>query len=698
MKRSLASLTLLCLLLSLLCPSVFALEATVSFDNVTYHGSDMSLPYFYTIESSGAVITDCVETINGKAVLPDTLGGYPVTGISAEAFSMCTGLTEIQIPNSVSVIADGAFSSCSDELVLCAATDSVAAQYAREGGILLKAPLILGDSDANGEVSLGDLTTVARLLSGWETPADVYAADLNEDLQLGLPDLTELAEKLAGFPEKTTIFVIGDSTACKYSDYANYRALSGYGEHLQSYLKGRVEVVNLASSGASSKDFPSRAPYLTLINNIKKGDFLFIGLGINDNKAADDTRYSDPTKDRNTPGSYQYYLYHNYVLPALNAGATPVFVTSVCRRPVDGVTFGATEVHITADQPGKPGGDYPAAMKALGEELNIPVLDMTEATKELHLTLGAEDNALLHKWETADIATLDKTHYSAFGARYVAFLLATAMKDVDALSPFVQEELTPPDKTDWALRAVKTEEPSVFVYSDSSTSLSYDTLISTDSFEVPQGATLTEAHLAEGVYAIKRETFLNQSTLKSVTLPDSLLAVGISAFQNCRNLELDALPSNLKQLHYNSFLGCSSITVSRIPESVTEIGGAAFYNCSSIETMDLRASVTALDRRHLPRLYRLEKRHAHTLYQNGGRKCIPRLYFPDRSDSSRRDRLSRHPRSSIHRTLLPDPSSLLKTDRRLRLLRHKVIENASLQRHKIPVLVDRKEHLLEQRV
>ena len=80
--------------------------------------------YTYTVENGEATITDCDEGISGDVVIPDTLGGYPVTSIGQWAFSYCTGLTYIEIPNSVTSIGDWAFCGCTS-LASITSPDSV---------------------------------------------------------------------------------------------------------------------------------------------------------------------------------------------------------------------------------------------------------------------------------------------------------------------------------------------------------------------------------------------------------------------------------------------------------------------------------------------------------------------------------------------------------------------------------------------
>ena len=68
--------------------------------------------YTYTVSNEKSTITGCYYSISGEVVLPDTLGGYPVTSIGNFAFDGCTGLTNITIPDSVTNIGGYAFYDC----------------------------------------------------------------------------------------------------------------------------------------------------------------------------------------------------------------------------------------------------------------------------------------------------------------------------------------------------------------------------------------------------------------------------------------------------------------------------------------------------------------------------------------------------------------------------------------------------------
>jgi lysophospholipase L1-like esterase len=170
--------------------------------------------------------------------------------------------------------------------------------------------------------------------------------------------------------EKTYVYLAGDSTVSGYSQ-ALY-PLTGWGVPLGDYFADNVVVANHALAGRSSKSFVEEGSLGAIDNLIKAGDYLFVMFAIND--SADDN-----SQRKTKPESTFKAFLRLYVNSARAKGAIPVFVTSQIKRTYD--AFGRFTNSVQG---------YPQAMRELGAELNVPVIDLNRMSIGFFTAIGPE--------------------------------------------------------------------------------------------------------------------------------------------------------------------------------------------------------------------------------------------------------------------------------------------------------------------
>lgn len=84
---------------------------TGSFGTIASARAATSGDYDYTVAGGNATITKYTGR-KGVVVIPNTLGGCPVTSIGSDAFAGCLFLTSVTFPSSVAWIGDAAFQGC----------------------------------------------------------------------------------------------------------------------------------------------------------------------------------------------------------------------------------------------------------------------------------------------------------------------------------------------------------------------------------------------------------------------------------------------------------------------------------------------------------------------------------------------------------------------------------------------------------
>ncbi|SHM69247.1 rhamnogalacturonan acetylesterase [Gracilibacillus kekensis] len=167
------------------------------------------------------------------------------------------------------------------------------------------------------------------------------------------------------------LLLAGDSTMEKVED-SKYPRM-GWGQVLSQYFTNDIQVKNHAASGRSTKSFISEGRWDRLEQDSKKGDYVLIQFGHNDQKQ-DRERATEPFT------SYQDNL-RFFISRAHSFDITPILLTSIARRHFD-KEGNLLETH----------GVYPQAVRELAKEENIVCIDMLARTREVLQQAGDEQS------------------------------------------------------------------------------------------------------------------------------------------------------------------------------------------------------------------------------------------------------------------------------------------------------------------
>ena len=193
----------------------------------------------------------------------------------------------------------------------------------------------------------------------------------------------------------------------------------GWGMALPLFFSDNVVIENHARNGRSTKSFLAEGRWASVYDKLKPGDYVFIQFGHNDEKKADTSRFTDPRTE------YRTNLLR-FVTEARSKGAIPVLMAPVARR------------HFNKDgEPELTHGDYPAVVRELAAEQNVPLIDAEKSSTQLLAKYGVEGSKKLYDWAGPDLFSAapggkkDDTHFNSFGAIKIAQLVVADIKELN---------------------------------------------------------------------------------------------------------------------------------------------------------------------------------------------------------------------------------------------------------------------------
>ena len=243
-------------------------------------------------------------------------------------------------------------------------------------------------------------------------------------------------------PDLPTLWLCGDSTV-----HVGTSGQRGWGEPIRDLFDtSRINVVNRAIGGRSSRTFITEGRWDDVLKNAKRGDFVIIQFGHNDGGAlAGDNRErgsirgtGDDTKDvtltlkpnegkKETVHTYGWYL-RKYITDARERGLTPIICSPVAHVPKEQVEAGSSE-----------NWDYVRFSEQVAKEEKVAFIPLNTLIRKRWA--GMEPTEIKTKFFTP----ADGTHTNPDGARVNAECVVEGIRALDdvALKQYLKESTTP---------------------------------------------------------------------------------------------------------------------------------------------------------------------------------------------------------------------------------------------------------------
>ncbi len=494
-----------------------------------------------------AKIVAATEKYTGDIVIPSIIDGYTITSIGEKAFSYCSSLTSIVIPNSVTSIGEYAFNGCSGLTSI-----EIPGSVTNIGNYAFKSCTLLKDlriEDGEGTLSLGydvnglfgncplETLYLGRDLSCSSSPFSKITALVN--VTIG-KNVTKIRERTFEACSSLTSIVIPNNV----TSIGNYAFKSCTSLKNLSIEDGEG-VLSLGYGASSNKDgLFGQCPLETL----------YIGRDLSYNTSeALSPFYNIKTLTNVTIGnsvtSIGDYAFDNCTgFTNLTMGNG---ITSIGSYAFNGCS-GLTSIEI-------PGSVTSIGNKAFSSCTSIKDLRIEDGEGILSLGKGSTVNARVQGlFYDCPLETL-----------YLGRDLSYSTSDAN--SPFYN---------------IKTLTSVTIGNSVTSIGQSaFSGCSSLPSIVIPNNVTSIGNYAFNGCSGITGE----------LVIPNSVTSIGSSAFQGCSSLTSIVISNSVTSIKSYTFYNCNGLRSITIPNSVKDIGYSAFNSCSSLASIEIPGSVTSIE-------------------------------------------------------------------------------------------------------
>ena len=539
---------------------------------------------------------------------------YSVTRIGSSAFSCCTGLTSITIPNSVTSIGENAFTYCSSLTSITIPNKVTSIEYQTFFGCSNLTSITI----PNSVTSIGWEAFDGTLWYGNQPDGTIYINNILYNYKGKMPDNTSIIVENG----TTSISAHAFSGCTGLTSITIPNSVTSIGNDAFTYCSSLTSITipnSVTSIGSSAFTYCSSLTSITIPNSVASIEtWTFRGSGLtsvtipNSVTSIGESAFSDCTGLTSVTIGNGVTDIGNYAFSGCNGIVSLTIGNSV--TSIGGATF--------SDCSGLTSITIPNSVTSIGNSAFSGCTGLTSITIPNSVT--SIGNYAFSGCTSLTSITISNSvtsigNYAFSGCtglpsvtipNSVTSIGESAFSDCTGLtSVTIGNGVTSIKNSAFfgctGLTSVKWNTKSCEDFSYNNAPF-YDIRSQITSFTLGESVVsiptylcygmekLTSVTIPNSVTSIGSSAFSGCSGLTSITIPNSVTSIGGAAFSGCTGLTSITIPNSVTSIGNYAFSGCTGLTSITIPNSVTSIGGSAFYDCTGLTSITIPNSVTSI--------------------------------------------------------------------------------------------------------